>query len=109
MPRVPLIRPAVTADLAAISRLLGETWHATYDGIYGHDRASDITGRWHSEQNLQRGLAQECGTFLVAESDGALEGTASALADTGGTKVDLLRLYVRPASQGQGLGKALLL
>ncbi len=108
MPSAYTIRPATAADLAAVSQLLGETWHATYDGIYGKDRVTDLTGRWHSPDNLLRGLANKNGTFLVAVLAGSLAGTASAVANEAGTHLDLLRLYVRPDHQGGGLGQKLL-
>ena len=40
------VRTASKRDLPAISRLLGETWHATYDAIYGAERVGEITGEW---------------------------------------------------------------
>jgi ribosomal protein S18 acetylase RimI-like enzyme len=103
-----IIRPATVSDLPAVSQLLGATWHATYDSIYGRERVADITARWHSPDQLLGGLANKNGAFLVALVDGVLAGTSSAVADDAGADLDLLRLYVRPAAQGKGVGAALL-
>ncbi|MFI5012269.1 MAG: GNAT family N-acetyltransferase [Hyphomicrobiales bacterium] len=102
-----LIRPARRDELAAIRAVLVETWHDTYDGILGVARVSEITDDWHSLVNLARGLNRFDHAFLVADTDGDVAGTASATFDGDGL-ITLDRLYVRPESQGQRLGTALL-
>jgi GNAT superfamily N-acetyltransferase len=104
---LPLIRPARRDELSAVRAVLVETWHDTYDAIFGVARVREITDDWHSLDNLARGLNREDHAFLVADAGGAIEGTASAT--FGGDKlIALNRLYVRPARQGTGLGTALL-
>ncbi len=61
-----VIRDAEAADLPAVRALLVETWHATYDGIYGWQRVAEITNAWHSLENLGAQLGRENGAFLVA-------------------------------------------
>jgi GNAT superfamily N-acetyltransferase len=103
-----LIRPARRGELAAIRALLVETWHDTFDAILGAAKVTEITDEWHTIDNLARGLDREGRAFLVAEAaDGSIEGVASATAHEDGL-IALGRLYVRPASQGKGLGTALL-
>jgi GNAT superfamily N-acetyltransferase len=102
------IRPATNEDLPAVRALLVETWHATYDHLFGRDRVTAITDEWHSLANLARGIERPCHRFLVAEAaTGALVGTASAtLKDRGQLSLD--RLYVHPARQRQVVGRQLL-
>ena len=47
-PKGLIIRDALAADLPAVRSLLVETWHDTYDGIYGWQRVAEITNAWHS-------------------------------------------------------------
>ncbi|MBV9569368.1 MAG: GNAT family N-acetyltransferase [Hyphomicrobiales bacterium] len=103
-----LIRPARRDELASIRDLLVETWHDTYDTIYGIERVTAITKEWHGPDRLARAFERQSHAFLVAEaSDGILSATASAtLGDDG--LVTLGRLYVRPRCQGRGLGSAML-
>ena len=61
-----VIRDAEAADLPAVRALLVETWHATYDGIYGWQRVAEITNAWHSLENLKAQLGRDEGVFLVA-------------------------------------------
>jgi ribosomal protein S18 acetylase RimI-like enzyme len=101
------IRRATVDDLPAVSALLGATWHATYDGVYGVERVAGITGRWHSVDTLARGLDRPDGCFLVAEASGRMLGTISIGRGCDG-ELKLDRLYVMPNAQGQGLGRRLL-
>ncbi|MBV9978207.1 MAG: GNAT family N-acetyltransferase [Hyphomicrobiales bacterium] len=103
-----LIRPARHDELASIRDLLVETWHDTYDAIYGAERVTAITNEWHALDRLVRALGRQSHAFLVAEaSDGTLLATASATLGNDGL-VTLARLYVRPGCQGRGLGTAML-
>ena len=102
-----MIRAATKEDLPEISELLGQTWHATYDGIYGRERVSSVTAKWHSVANLVAGLDNPSRTFLVAEVNGTIVGTASAAISPDNETVTLARLYVHPHHQGLGLGKAM--
>jgi ribosomal protein S18 acetylase RimI-like enzyme len=103
------IRPAKLKDVGAVSRLLVETWHDTFDDLLGPERVREITERWHAEEVLARQLDSQDGTFLVAELAGQVVG--HALGDAPKPPPPLLmvyRLYVRPAFQRRGIGGALL-
>lgn len=100
------IRPVLPLDLPGLSALLAETWHTTYDAIYGADRVTEITRRWHSIAALAAGLDQPQSMNLVAEVDGGLVGTACFSWTEDAAK--LHRLYVLPAAQGLGIGGRLL-
>lgn len=47
------VRTASERDLVAIRALLVETWHATYDAIYGAAKETEITDEWHSIASLR--------------------------------------------------------
>lgn len=107
MSRADTIRLATAGDLPAVRALLVETWHATYDNLYGAKRVSEITDDWHSLANLAVQLEREGAVFLVAVTGNGIDGTSLARA-TGNGQVMLDRLYVRPAAQGRGIGRHLL-
>ncbi|MEO0910824.1 MAG: GNAT family N-acetyltransferase, partial [Pseudomonadota bacterium] len=46
------IRTASESDLPRVQEILIETWHATYDEIYGVEKVNEITGKWHSLERL---------------------------------------------------------
>ena len=102
------VRTASERDLQAVRDLLVETWHATYDHIYGVERVTAITDDWHSIASLKRRLDQPNAEFLVADDGKQLGGMAYAAADAAGTSVMIRQLYVRPAFQGRGIGGMLL-
>lgn len=106
---LPKIRRAATPDLDSVRELLVETWHATYDSIYGRDRVKRITDTWHSIEALRSRFDSPKSCFLVASSDGftSLTGTAFATLDNAKC-IQLHQLYVHPDSQGCGIGKRLL-
>ena len=104
---LPLIRPATSADLQAIQRLLRETWHATYDALYGAGEVEAISGRWHAIEALAQQLAHPNSVFLVAEQAGAIIATSLAHEIEPGL-IKLSRLYVLPSIQSRGTGAGLL-
>ncbi|WP_127597318.1 GNAT family N-acetyltransferase [Nitratireductor alexandrii] len=102
------VRTASARDLAAVRALLVETWHATYDPIYGVDRVTEITEDWHSPAALRGRLTQPRSEFILADDGQSLGGVAFASADDDGRVVTLHQLYVLPAMQGRGIGGMLL-
>jgi ribosomal protein S18 acetylase RimI-like enzyme len=102
-----IIRDAEAADLPAVRALLVETWHATYDGIYGWRRVAEITNAWHSLENLSQQLGRESGAFLVGLVGDELVATSSARLERDRAAL-LTRLYVLPQYQGVGIGRTLL-
>ncbi|MEJ8571828.1 GNAT family N-acetyltransferase [Microbaculum marinum] len=102
------VRTAGARDLVAIRELLVETWHATYDGIYGADRVTAITDEWHSQAALEARLHRPSTEFIVADDGATLAGVAFAGASADGGQVTLHQLYVCPDRQGQGIGTMLL-
>lgn len=102
------VRTAGSRDLAALRDLLAETWHAAYDGIYGRERVDDIVAVQHSAEALRRDLDRPDSEFVLADDGNAIAGMAYANAADGGRTIILRQLYVRPASQGSGIGGMLL-
>jgi ribosomal protein S18 acetylase RimI-like enzyme len=102
------VRTASGRDIPAIRALLVETWHATYDAIYGVERVTEITDDWHSIASLTRRLTVPRSEFLVADDGKTLGGVAFAAADESGEVVMLRQLYVLPSLQGKGIGGLLL-
>ena len=102
------VRTASERDLAAIRTLLVETWHATYDAIYGARRVSEITDDWHSIASLKARLNRPNSEFLVADDGKRIGGMAYASATTDPKVILLNQLYVRPDCQRQGIGQSLL-
>ncbi|PBB28022.1 MULTISPECIES: GNAT family N-acetyltransferase [unclassified Mesorhizobium] len=102
------VRTAGEPDLAAIRALLVETWHATYDAIYGAGRVTEITDEWHSIASLKTRLTKPNSEFLVADDGKRIGGVAFAEGIGGGEEVVLKQLYVLPGLQGRGIGGMLL-
>lgn len=101
----PLIRPAAPADLPAITAIYAEsvlTWTASFE-IDPPD-AAEMTRRW-------RGLIDDGFPYLAAESDGVLLGYAYAgpyRLRPGYRWCVEDSIYIAPAAQGRGVGRALL-
>lgn len=102
------VRTAGERDLAAVRDLLVETWHATYDSLYGAERVKEITDEWHSAASLKARLARPNSEFLVADDGKRIGGMAFAAAASDPAVILLHQLYVRPDCQRRGIGKLLL-
>ena len=102
------VRTASLDDLAVISAMLSETWHDTYDGIYGREKVAELTKAWHSVDALKSRLTKPRSDFIVVD-DGAEIGGMAYVSQVDGETSMLHQLYVRPGQQGQGLGEKLLI
>lgn len=102
------VRTASERDLDAVRDLLVETWHATYDGIYGVARVIEITDDWHSIAALRARLTMPRSEFVLADDGEMIGGMAFASASDDDKTVMLHQLYVRPGQQGRGIGRLLL-
>ena len=102
------VRTATEHDLPAISKLLSETSHATYDALYGAEKIAEMTAKWHSVPALKANLARKKSEFLVADSGKTIGGMAyAAMSETLHETAVLHQLYVLPAYQRQGIGRDL--
>jgi ribosomal protein S18 acetylase RimI-like enzyme len=102
------IRSAGEADLPQVSALLGRSWHATYDAIYGADKVSALTASWHSVPALKTRLERPDSEFVVADDGRRIGGMAYAAMDRDEKDVAVLhQLYVDPDLLGQGIGRDL--
>lgn len=102
------IRSAAAADLKAVSALLGRSWHATYDDLYGADKVATLTAAWHSVAALKARLDRPDSEFVVADDGSRIGGMAYAAMADGEADVAILhQLYVEPDLTGQGIGRDL--
>ncbi|MBB3978078.1 ribosomal protein S18 acetylase RimI-like enzyme [Rhizobium azooxidifex] len=100
------VRTASEHDLEKVSALLAATWHATYDAVYGVDKVSEITAKWHSVQALAEKLKRKDSEFVVADDGKALGGMGYAAMSASEPTVAILhQLYVLPQHQGQRIGR----
>lgn len=102
------VRSASEADLPKVAALLGRSWHATYDAIYGAEKVAEITTSWHSLDALKSRLVRPDSEFIVADDGRVIGGMAYAAMDKDeGDVVVLHQLYVEPDLTGQGIGRDL--
>ena len=101
------IRRGEAADIDAVSRLLTETWHHTYDALMGPEAVTRMSEAWHRPTVLANQLGRTRSAFLVAEADSQIIGHAYARMPAPAT-LFLARLYVHPAHQRGGVGTELL-
>lgn len=102
------VRTAGERDLAAIRALLVETWHATYDAIYGVERIDRTIAIWCAPAKLKARIERPDAEFLVADDGKRIGGVAYAESAEQGALVDLEQLHVAPDLQGRGIGGMLL-
>ncbi len=103
------VRTASERDLEAVRALLVETWHATYDPLYGAAGVTEISERWHSVVWLKQSMQRPRSEFIVADTGSELAGMAyAAIKDSDSGLVEVEELDVRPSMQGKGVGRMLL-
>ncbi|APG90741.1 GNAT family N-acetyltransferase [Sinorhizobium americanum] len=100
------VRTASERDLEKVRALLVETWHVTYDSLYGVDKVEELTAKWHSLDALRARLQRKNAEFVVADNGKEIAGMGfAAVSDTLPKTVILHQFYVLPKYQRHGIGR----
>lgn len=102
------IRLATASDLPAVRAVLVETWHATYDSIYGREEVAKITSAWHSISALEEQGRRTDFIRLIAIDGRTVVATSGASLLDGSAAIKLHQLYILPSHQKRGLGLRLI-
>ncbi len=102
------VRTASVRDIDKIRPVLVETWHDTYDGIYGVDFVNDICETWHSADAIKQNVEDRNAEYVVADDGQSLGGVAYVKAPSEDGIAYLSQIYVLPEHQRQGIGRDLL-
>ncbi|HEX6252212.1 MAG TPA: GNAT family N-acetyltransferase [Gemmatimonadaceae bacterium] len=104
-----ILRTATPSDADDIASLLAVSWRAAYGSILTPDELAIVARDWHHPDRLRRQMSDPLVRFVSARTDaGALVGVATVKRSDDGVTVSVLRLYVVPGYQGQGIGSRLL-
>jgi ribosomal protein S18 acetylase RimI-like enzyme len=101
------VRTASEQDLPRVQEILRDTWHATYDDIYGVAKVNEITENWHSMKRLKDMRHTPQSEFLVADNGTTIGGMAYATQRE--KTIKLHQLYVHPDFHGGKTGLHLLI
>ncbi|MEV5964255.1 GNAT family N-acetyltransferase [Kribbella sp. NPDC051952] len=99
-----MIRPAELTDIDAVRQIGLTTWPVAYAGLASDEFITDGLAQWWSPEAVERGIRN--GITLVADEGDELVGMVG-LGREGDSWV-MWKLYVLPAHQRAGIGKALL-
>ncbi|AEB12228.1 GNAT family N-acetyltransferase [Marinithermus hydrothermalis] len=101
------VRTAAPSDIPGVQKVARLAWWDTYQHLLPHPLIAHFLTHAYSTQALERTLACCMDLFVVAETQGAVVGFAH-FGPIAPRVAELFRIYVLPAHQGAGAGKALL-
>ena len=101
------VRTAMEKDLPKVRDILIETWHMTYDEIYGEETVAQISKQHHSIEKLTAQHNRPNSEFLVADNGEIIGGMAYATQEE--KRIRLHQLYVLPQFHGGKTGLHLLI
>ena len=93
------------ADVDAVCRLARRTWQDTYPGIISQRQIDAMLADRYAPQTILARLADPLHVWLIARENGELAGFAHGCLEGEGCKLE--KLYVDPARQRRGIGRAL--
>jgi diamine N-acetyltransferase len=102
------IRRWTKEDLAQVQQLLRETWLDAYSSFIPPADLTAYLLERYSQDKLDALLQDPEVTGLIAEADGAVAGYAKLYHDRAEQRFYLHQLYIRPASQGLGIGRRMM-
>jgi GNAT superfamily N-acetyltransferase len=94
-----IIRSFAPSDLKAVKSLIERTMDKNYKGLFSRE-VMEYFGQFHGDVNCLQVAIQ--GHTIVAEQNGVVVGTGSLIEDY------VLRVYVEPTLQKQGIGKLIM-
>jgi ribosomal protein S18 acetylase RimI-like enzyme len=90
-----------------VHEVLKTTWWDTYRGLFPDSTILEAERTWHSVETLRRQMKSKAVLFAGYREGGKILGLArAAMADE--ETIRLYQLYVLPAEQGRGIGRALM-
>jgi diamine N-acetyltransferase len=101
------IRYADDDDINTIGFLAHQIWPAAYGAIISAGQIEYMLNLFYAPLSLKDQMTRQKHRFLLAEADETALGFAS-YSHLGNNIYKLHKLYVMPATQGKGVGKALL-
>ena len=98
------LRPATADDREAIREVARAAWHDTYDELDA-ETIDETVDAWYDDETFLEAIDEPGTAVVVAERDGELAGFTHGVVyeDEG----DVLRMYVHPDHQREGIGTAL--
>lgn len=94
-----MIRLFRDSDLHSLRRMVHNTIHACYSGVYP-DRAVQFFEEYHSKEKILE--RSRSGEILIVEREGAIVATGSLVGN------EISGVFVSPDVQGQGYGKRIM-
>ncbi|HLX93583.1 MAG TPA: GNAT family N-acetyltransferase [Puia sp.] len=102
------LRFADIHDISTIGFLAQQIWPYTYKNILSADQLNYMMDLFYSPSSLKKQMKEEKHTFvLIEDSEGSL-GFASFSKISASGIYKLHKIYVLPALQGKGIGKAMI-
>jgi ribosomal protein S18 acetylase RimI-like enzyme len=102
------IELATLEDIDAIQRVLRETWLDTYSPYLAQDTINEVSSVWHDAARLATRVKDPDIYYAVARADSDDICGLVAAQRRLPNELFIYRLYVRPDTQHQGVGSALL-
>jgi ribosomal protein S18 acetylase RimI-like enzyme len=99
------IAPLSRSQVEAVCRLARRTWQATYPGIISQQQIDAMLADRYAAATIQAQLDDPRHAWRIARLGNELAGFAHAYLEHGACKLD--KLYVDPARQRRGIGRAL--
>ena len=103
-----IIRKATVNDIPAIREIAGVAFPATYSDIITEEQIAYMMEWMYSEDVLRKEIAGDV-TWLLMELDGVASGYVSFGPEGTDGQYHLHKIYILPACQGKGHGRALFL
>src|SRR5689334_9617382 len=102
------IRRADSSDLATVMHLAHEIWHRHYPGIITVEQIDYMLARGYSHEALSAYVTDPTRGLVVAEYDAGPVGFCAWYPPREPATMKLDKLYVLPAMQRKGVGRALI-
>jgi len=100
------ILPATEKDIAQIQAIVAQSWPATYGKILSPEQLTYMVDLFYSDQSLKKQFSEGHQFYILSEGQDAIG--FMDIEKINAAYCKLHKIYLLPAHQGKGYGKALL-
>lgn len=101
-------RVSTSEQIAAVAVLADEIWNQHFPPLIGQKKTDYMLGKFQSAEAISRQIREDGYEYYLVADEDEMVGYLALIPDEKGGSMQISKIYLKLASRGRGLGKAML-